>query len=194
MSLFSVKLQETTLILSILGTRYIGERCRHDIRVLQPRKLPSHKFRLIFVFSDPKKTPSNEFLVAMLQFSVKLSETTLILPTLGTRYLGERCRRYIRVHQPRKPSSNKFRLIMFQILTKLQETTLILSTLGTRMHHYLKFQSNRQCGFIVVVNTFESVPLGSQKKIVTSYINLAHTIIVGPSHVQINTIQYRKER
>ncbi|OXU31393.1 hypothetical protein TSAR_009090, partial [Trichomalopsis sarcophagae] len=59
-------------------------------------------------------------------------DATLILPTLGTGYLGERCRRYIRVHQPRKPSSNKFRLIMFQILTKLQETTLILSTLGTR--------------------------------------------------------------
>ncbi|OXU21225.1 hypothetical protein TSAR_015055, partial [Trichomalopsis sarcophagae] len=59
-------------------------------------------------------------------------ETTLILPTLGTRYLGERCRRYIRVHQPRKPPSNEFRLIIFQILTKLQETTLIPSTLGTR--------------------------------------------------------------
>ncbi|OXU23635.1 hypothetical protein TSAR_015632 [Trichomalopsis sarcophagae] len=47
-------------------------------------------------------------------------ETTLILITLGTGYLEERCRRYIRVHQPRKLPSNEFRLIMFQILTKLQ--------------------------------------------------------------------------
>ncbi|OXU19102.1 hypothetical protein TSAR_009321 [Trichomalopsis sarcophagae] len=33
----------------------------------------------------------------------------VILSTLGTRYLRERCRRYIRVQRPRKPPINESR-------------------------------------------------------------------------------------
>ncbi|OXU24170.1 hypothetical protein TSAR_015759 [Trichomalopsis sarcophagae] len=83
---------------STLGTRYIVERCRHDIRVLRSRKSPSH-----------------EFLVAMLQFSIKLSETTLMRSTLGTRYLRGRCRCHIRVQQPQKPPSSPTGLISINI-------------------------------------------------------------------------------
>ncbi|OXU23742.1 hypothetical protein TSAR_001373 [Trichomalopsis sarcophagae] len=36
-------------------------------------------------------------------------ETTLMLPTLGTGYLEERCRRDIRVQRPQKPPSDKTR-------------------------------------------------------------------------------------
>ncbi|OXU16661.1 hypothetical protein TSAR_000915, partial [Trichomalopsis sarcophagae] len=46
---FSVKLLETTLLLPTLGIRYLGERCRHDIRVLQPQKPPSSKTGLISI-------------------------------------------------------------------------------------------------------------------------------------------------
>ncbi|OXU20606.1 hypothetical protein TSAR_011557 [Trichomalopsis sarcophagae] len=72
-----------------------------------------------------RSTTSSKVHLMTRLFNIKMSRLavmglTLILPTLGTRYLGERCRHYIRVHQPRKPPSNEFRLIMFQILTKLQ--------------------------------------------------------------------------
>ncbi|OXU20959.1 hypothetical protein TSAR_005913 [Trichomalopsis sarcophagae] len=67
----------------------------------------------------------------MLHFPLKLLKTTLILSTLGTRYLGGRCCCDIHVHRPQKPPSNEFRLIMLQIPQKLLKTTLILSTLGT---------------------------------------------------------------
>ncbi|OXU26988.1 hypothetical protein TSAR_006851 [Trichomalopsis sarcophagae] len=64
-------IRETTLILITLGTGYLEERCRCYIRVHQPRKLPSNEFRLI-----------------ILQILTKLQETTLILSTLGTRSLS----------------------------------------------------------------------------------------------------------
>ncbi|OXU23822.1 hypothetical protein TSAR_017070, partial [Trichomalopsis sarcophagae] len=61
-----------------------------------------------------------------------LLETTLILSTLGNRYLRDHCRRDIRVQRSQIPPSNEFRQIMSQFSIKLQETTLILSTLSTR--------------------------------------------------------------
>ncbi|OXU31476.1 hypothetical protein TSAR_017000 [Trichomalopsis sarcophagae] len=68
----------------------------------------------------------------MPQIPFKLLKTTLILSTLGTRYLGDRRHRDIHVQLPQNPPSNKFRLNMLQISLKLLKTTLILSTLGTR--------------------------------------------------------------
>ncbi|OXU18131.1 hypothetical protein TSAR_015529 [Trichomalopsis sarcophagae] len=59
-------------------------------------------------------------------------QTTLILSTLGTMYLWDRCRHDICVQLPQKPPINKFQLIMLRIPIKLQEQTLLLSTQGTK--------------------------------------------------------------
>ncbi|OXU31833.1 hypothetical protein TSAR_008282 [Trichomalopsis sarcophagae] len=38
-----------SLILFTVGTRYLGERCRHDILILRPQKPPSNKTGLISI-------------------------------------------------------------------------------------------------------------------------------------------------
>ncbi|OXU28739.1 hypothetical protein TSAR_000205 [Trichomalopsis sarcophagae] len=116
MVLYLRSFQKTMLILSTLDTRYLESDYRHVIRIQSPQKPPirvSTKYVVIL-----RETPGDDVDIANLW----RRETTLIIFTLGTGYLEERCRRYIRVHQPRKLPSNEFRLIMFQIVTKLQET------------------------------------------------------------------------
>ncbi|OXU27694.1 hypothetical protein TSAR_013720 [Trichomalopsis sarcophagae] len=103
------------VILSTLGTRYLGVRYHHDSRVSRLQKLPSYKFRLI-----------------VFQIAIKLQETMLILSTLGTRYLGDRSRRHIRVQRYQKLPSNEFLIAMLQFTIKLSEMTFMRSILGTR--------------------------------------------------------------
>ncbi|OXU18730.1 hypothetical protein TSAR_005379 [Trichomalopsis sarcophagae] len=77
----------------------------------------------IFVFSDLQKPQVTSFDELGYSFPAKLKETTLILgtettltlSTLDTRYLGDRCRRDIRVQQPQKPPSSETGFISFNI-------------------------------------------------------------------------------
>ncbi|OXU17910.1 hypothetical protein TSAR_001476 [Trichomalopsis sarcophagae] len=89
---------KTTFMWSTLGIRYLGGLRRCNNRVQQPRK-----------------PPSNEFLVVMLQFSIKLSEMMFMRYALSTRYLGGRRRCHICVQRPQKPLCSKTGLISINI-------------------------------------------------------------------------------
>ena len=112
-----IKLQETTLILFTLGTRYLGDHCHRDIRVQRPQKPPSNEFKLV-----------------MLQISMKLQETTFILSILDTRYFRDRCSRDIRMQRPQKTPSSKTGLISINIYRVVNLLFIVSSKCTSKMH------------------------------------------------------------
>ncbi|OXU26635.1 hypothetical protein TSAR_001628, partial [Trichomalopsis sarcophagae] len=110
---------------------------RDDVDTVYPgHQVPTKPLSSLYSYSVTSKTPNQ-------RVSTK-NVTTLILHTLGTRYLGERCRRYSRVHQPRKPpnTSESIAVAIFvfsdpktPLVTKLYFLSSILSAFALQQYY-----------------------------------------------------------
>ena len=145
---FPTKLSGTTFIRCTTDTKYLGDRCRCNIRVQRPQKPPSNEFRLImlqipiklqgttfmrstldpgtletfsvaiFVFIDPKNPRETRFGNYVTNSYKTLGDDVYTVHTGLPIPLRPLPLRYPCL-PPEKPLSNKFRLIMLQIPIKL---------------------------------------------------------------------------